>query len=405
MKKFIAIICITLFSNALFCQWTQLSPTNTIEFRSLVAQGNLIIAGSEGRQVYISTDNGSTWRESKTGIESVVYVNCIAITGTGILLGTDNGIYFSTDTGLTWTARNGGLTDLNVLRLAVNGQNFFAAGNSGIFYSPGAGTSWTAVNNGINNLTMRAVFATGNYVYAGGGGGVYITSNNGANWTQINTGLPSIATAKHFTVIDNNIFVGTHGQGVYVSQIGTQSWTPANTGTTNLIIEKLITVWSNIFASTWGQGIYVTTNSGTSWSQVNSGFPSLFGKGIAANSTHIFAGGSTDFAGIWRRLLSDMVVSVDKNTNSLPTEYQLEQNYPNPFNPSTVIKYSVPKESYVRLTVYDNLGREIEKLVVGTVAAGTHKITWAPNNITSGIYFITLNAGSSLFIKKAVLLK
>ncbi len=199
--------------------------------------------------------------------------------------------------------------------------------------------------------------------------------------------------------------MGTHGYGVYYTSIGGQTWAAANSSNISAAyIEKLITVDANMFASTWGQGMFVTTNNSVQWSQVNGGFPNLFSKETAANTTHIFAVGSTDFKGIYRRLINN-TVSVEKTSNALPTEFQLEQNYPNPFNPSTVIKYSVPKEAFIRLTVYDNLGREIEKLVVGTVAAGTHKVTWTPNNITSGVYYITLNTGLSLFIKKAVLLK
>ena len=405
MKKLLS-ASLFLFSSLLFAQWTQLTSTNTIEFRSIETSGSLIVAGAEGRGVFISTDNGDTWNERNTGLQNVVYVNSIAIAAGGIFIGTDNGIFYTSDNGLNWNSRNTGLTDVGVLKISILGANMFAAGNSGIFYSNNNGLNWTLINNGITNITMRDVFAVNGYVYAGGGGGVYISANNGSNWTQINTGLPSIATGRTFTLIGTNIFAGTHGYGVFTSAIGNNSWTAANSGAlSNAIIEKLITVGTNIFASTWGQGIFVTINSGSSWSLVNDGYPNLFSKEIAANGTYIFAVGSTDSKGIYRRPLSQMIASAENLKMGIPQEYSLEQNFPNPFNPSTMIRYKLPRETFVRLSVYDNLGREVALIINETMPAGDHLIEWKPENISSGVYFITMNCGYSLFIRKAVFVK
>lgn len=405
MKKLLS-ASLLLVTTIISAQWTQLAPTNTIEFRSIEASGSLIVGGSEGRGVFISTNNGDTWTERNTGLQNVVYVNSIAITSGGIFIGTSNGIFFTSDNGLNWSPRNSGLTDLDVLEISALGANMFAAGNSGIFYSGNNGQSWTQINSGINNNTMRDVFAVGGYVYAGGGGGAYLSANNGSSWTQINTGLPSLATGKAFTSIGTNIFAGTHGQGVFTSAFGSQTWTAVHSGTiSTAYIEKLITVGTNIFASTWGQGIFVTTNSGSSWSLVNDGYPNLFSKEIAANGTYIYAVGSVDFKGIYRRPLSQMVVAAEEMKKGIPNEYSLEQNYPNPFNPSTMIRYKVPRESYVRLSVYDNLGREAAILINRTIPAGDHLIEWKPEGLASGIYFITLNCGSSVYIRKAVFVK
>jgi photosystem II stability/assembly factor-like uncharacterized protein len=406
VKKLTAVMCVYFFTNILFAQWVQMLPTNGIEFGSIETQGNLIVAGAEGRGVFISIDNGDTWRESSAGLQTAVYIRTIAIVSSGIFIGTDSGIYFSSDTGVTWNARNSGITVANILKIALNGQNIFAVGDGGIYYSSNEGKSWTLSNNGITNITMIDVCFAGSYVYAGGGGAAYISNNMGSSWTQIKTGLPSIASGKYFTLVNNNIYLGTHGCGVYAAPIGGETWMAANSGSiSNAFIQKLITVRTNIFASTWGQGMFVTTDLGVSWSLINNGYTNMFSKEIAANTTHIFVVGSTGSTGIWRRPLNDMIVSVDKTKEAIPTEFRLNQNYPNPFNPSTIIKYQIPKEAYIKLNVYDNLGREVENLVVGTVSAGVHETTWTPGKISSGIYFITLNTGNSLFIKKAVLLK
>jgi CubicO group peptidase (beta-lactamase class C family) len=94
-----------------------------------------------------------------------------------------------------------------------------------------------------------------------------------------------------------------------------------------------------------------------------------------------------------------------KNTEQLPIEISLLQNYPNPFNPSTSIQYAISSRQFVKLTVYDLLGREIETLVNEEKPSGTYEITWYAENLPSGVYFYQLKAGSFIETKKMLLLK
>ncbi len=107
------------------------------------------------------------------------------------------------------------------------------------------------------------------------------------------------------------------------------------------------------------------------------------------------------------------VVSVDYPESGMPQEFQLSQNYPNPFNPSTMIKYSVPFESNVKITVYNINGEIIKELVNGVQTSGSHEVSFNTTelNLASGIYFYSINAsavdGSKSFqkTKKMVLIK
>jgi Secretion system C-terminal sorting domain len=77
----------------------------------------------------------------------------------------------------------------------------------------------------------------------------------------------------------------------------------------------------------------------------------------------------------------------------VPNNYELHQNYPNPFNPSTIIKYSIPKQSSVRLTVFDVLGSEIITLVNKEQLEGNYEIELDGTEFSSGIYFYRISAG------------
>ncbi len=101
---------------------------------------------------------------------------------------------------------------------------------------------------------------------------------------------------------------------------------------------------------------------------------------------------------------------VNKVEQKLPTTYELGQNYPNPFNPTTTISFSVPKQEYVVLVIYDMLGKEVNRLVDGQMSAGTFKATWrgdtkSGEKVASGVYFYRLQAGSFTAVKKMLMLK
>ncbi len=93
------------------------------------------------------------------------------------------------------------------------------------------------------------------------------------------------------------------------------------------------------------------------------------------------------------------------NDNIHVLSFKLEQNYPNPFNPTTTIKYSVPKSSFVTLKVYDLLGNEISTLVNGEKSAGYYHVQFNASNLASGVYFYRLTAGDKAEVKKLLLAK
>ena len=93
------------------------------------------------------------------------------------------------------------------------------------------------------------------------------------------------------------------------------------------------------------------------------------------------------------------------NEQAVPTEYSLSQNYPNPFNPSTQVTFGLPKESRVRLEIYNMLGERVMNVVDGPRAAGYHTVTVDASAFSAGVYLYRLTAGETVMTRKMLLVK
>ena len=109
------------------------------------------------------------------------------------------------------------------------------------------------------------------------------------------------------------------------------------------------------------------------------------------------------FAGFWRGAYH--LTPIEDVLFDLPTSYALYQNYPNPFNPSTIIKYDLPAASNVKINVYNLLGQKISSLQDDFKPAGRYSIAFNALNLSSGIYFYTIESEGFKKVKRMVLAK
>ena len=96
--------------------------------------------------------------------------------------------------------------------------------------------------------------------------------------------------------------------------------------------------------------------------------------------------------------------SVDNDVTVLD-KFALKQNYPNPFNPTTVIPFSIEKESDVKLTVYDMLGNEVQTLVNSRMNRGSYQVTFNASDLATGVYIYRLETAGKSISKKMMFLK
>ncbi len=122
-------------------------------------------------------------------------------------------------------------------------------------------------------------------------------------------------------------------------------------------------------------------------------------------SAKAFTGGMNGLPAGDLRWWNGIVGVNDNNNNALPSKFSLEQNYPNPFNPSTKIVYNVPKESQVKLAVFNILGQQVATLVNEVKPAGKYTINFDASKLSSGVYVYQLTSQNQILSKKMILLK
>jgi hypothetical protein len=169
--------------------------------------------------------------------------------------------------------------------------------------------------------------------------------------------------------------------------------------------------------------VEVSSDNGTNWQTVKSYDGTLSTWTQENVDITPFANGSTQMR-IRFRLTSDAGVTGDgwyiddikltgycgtlvgiSENPAIPKRFALSQNYPNPFNPSTTIKYQLPKESLVKITVFDVLGKQVGVLVNEKKNAGFYEVDFNSEGLASGLYLYKIEAGDFTDVKKMMLIK
>jgi ligand-binding sensor domain-containing protein len=258
---------------------------------AFAVSGSYMYAGGGNSTIGVSTDCGATW-----GVDTSLHYSptAFAIFDSNIFAGTAEGIFRSSNGAFRWQAVNSGLTDLNILCLAVNGSTLFAGTDGGIYSSTNNGTSWNLASTGLGNSVINVFAFSGGNVFAGTDGGVYLSTNNGATWAYASTGL-AFGVVNSIAVSGGNIFTDVYGAGVYLSTNGGALWSPIDSGLTNLDVNAVAISGSKLLAGT-PAGAFISTNNGTSWSTLRIGNPGTWIQAIAVTDTSVFASAEP---GLW----------------------------------------------------------------------------------------------------------
>ncbi|MBU0472958.1 MAG: endo-1,4-beta-xylanase [Bacteroidetes bacterium] len=114
--------------------------------------------------------------------------------------------------------------------------------------------------------------------------------------------------------------------------------------------------------------------------------------------------GSSEFSSFSYFSTNDIILGLCDNYE-IKNELVLYQNYPNPFNPVTTISFSLTQNGNVNISLFDELGRKITKIIDGYYIKGNHSIKFDGSNLASGMYFYMMKAENSIRTKKIIILK
>jgi hypothetical protein len=98
-------------------------------------------------------------------------------------------------------------------------------------------------------------------------------------------------------------------------------------------------------------------------------------------------------------------IGIHQISSEIPQNYKLEQNYPNPFNPSTIIKFSIPREGFVSINTYDILGKLVKNIFSGSLKPGNYETDFDASELSSGMYFYRLESEKFSDVKKMIVVK
>ncbi|NVM21453.1 MAG: hypothetical protein HWN68_06700 [Desulfobacterales bacterium] len=222
-----------------------------------------------------------------------------------------NGIYQSQDSGFSWTAKNSGLSDQDVLCLAIdptapNSTMYAGTQGGGVFKTVDSAATWAASNSGLPASVIHAITIDPNTtanLYAGTEqDGVYRSINGGGAWLTPATNVTSTRVTK--IVLDSTanpateIYAATYGDGtdplggVYKSSNSGDTWTRLTALSENHVHALGIIAASpdTLFAGTWGRNIFRSADGGTTWSALNGSAPDELTNQIFATSKVLFSG-------------------------------------------------------------------------------------------------------------------
>ena len=356
---------------------------NTIKILHVDAldHNNALVTGYTGgdniASIFKTTNGGSSW--TKVYELAGAWVNHVEMfdSQNGIALGDPyNGSWLiikTTDGGNSWQpisnspmATEGAWSSNLCVFWLDNLKGFFGTNTPNFYYTVDGGLNWTAASVNFLQRTYAVAFNQSNYGVAyDNEGPLARTENAGLSWDEISP--PGVGYIRHITYSENAFWI-TQGTSIYKSIDNGSTWELQASAESNL---RFIS--------------FVTNQAGTfGWIVGDDGVIMKYSNPATEISTNVM--------------------------EIIPTAYQLQQNYPNPFNPETTIRFSLPKDNQVELTIYNVLGQKIRNLIYQSYPAGEHVVKWdgqddSGNIVNSGIYIYKIKAGDFTYMRKMTFMK
>jgi hypothetical protein len=386
-------------------------------------------AAGNNATVLRTVNGGASWvSRSTTTISGDVYaieaLDSLRAFVTTTPAGSSTRIYRTTNGGTSWTSvftQTNGFIDAIKMYDSTRGIALGdpVGGKWTVLKTTNAGAAWTRIATepnavgseaGLNNAL--ATFDTTHIWFGTTAGTIYRSTNGGATWAS----SPAAFSGQVDELAFNGPLSGVAGGQDAASRTtdGGVTWLSTSIGGSGYVL-GLAAIDNDVWAAK-GTNVYRSTNRGQTWSVSYTGTIGTLRHLDFARSGSTTRGWTvSETGGIAAALL--LLTGVDETgAQELPSSFALEQNYPNPFNPTTTLRYALPADARVTLSVYNVLGQRMATLRDEIQPAGFHNVTWGGTNdagtsLASGVYFYRIEAkpvgGGEGFtaIKKMVLMK
>lgn len=343
-------------------------------FRDIACVGGTVYVSAGYDYLAKSTDGGATWTELFGGgsLAEGIYGMAWFDADNAILVGEragEDAIWTTDDGGATrteiWWNQHG--AQFNHVHFAPGQAKFgvIGADDIGFYYTYDGGITWTQGVEDIVSTTndIEKVFMVDSYTAwaVGDNGTIAKTTDSGANWFAQPSWTTSIELLDvHFNTLNGDGFICGNDQTAMTS-----------------------------------------TDGGTTWTSMA---PILEAPGDDINSIYLNGVSNKLYIGCDQTMIQYWDNSPTGDTPmSLP--FALNQNYPNPFNPSTNISFTLDRDGFVSLNVYDVAGRVVATILNKSMTAGSYDVGFNASGLSSGVYFYKLKTADQEMTKKMILLR
>ncbi len=356
-------------------EWRFIKKTRKTSFSNITYSENNLFTTS-GNILY-NSENGLTEWASKT-----LPARCYSLLATGDTLFTGmidydplwgppswEDLHYSTDLGSTWHKKN--VSGIEYARIYFIG------------------------NSSLNDLYFIA------YNVSSGDDYIYQSTNGGASFHNFNQGFPSYISfglRKIITDINGKLYLASEN-GLFHRLQSDSIWT--QTGIEDNIYDITSDSAGGLYYTT-SDKVFYSDDFGLSSTTLNLGLPEVKAISIYYSKINDLLYLGTD-KGVYKTQRPN-ITSVDIKSNDIPTDFGLT-SYPNPFNSSTVISFSLPERSYIKITIYNSIGKKVKDLLKIEMEAGNHELTFSAADLPSGIYFCRMDSGKFSRTIKLALLK
>ncbi len=388
-------------NNAPYQDWKNLGVANESVMK-FCWRNDTLYAATNARAIQRTWNQGLSWEiYADRTFEYDGFISDMACTDTITYLATTNRLARLRPSDRHWEAMAYG----NFTAVLAFGDNVFAGEyDQGVYISHDDFDTYVVFNDGLpSNPSVKRFFMNDDYIFVSLlNNGVYRLDRNNPNaiWEPANNGIEN-KTVENFYEKDGVLFAAT-SFGLYRTSDNGNNWEECDEGITDKYIRSIYGTHNALLAGTNYGGVYISSDNGNTWQEFNENLTYIPVISLTADSQYIYAG--TYEYGMWKRPIEDIIDDVS-TSEILPEKFVLYQNYPNPFNPQTSIEFSIPRNEFVTLKIYDVLGREVATLVEKQMTAGRYTFSWNASQNASGIYYYRLEAGEFSQMRKMVLLR